>query len=223
MNVEALTFDAGGTLIEPWPSVGHVYAEVAARHGLRDVSVERLNHQFAAAWQEQKDFTYTRKAWAQIVDKAFRGLTDTPPGRTFFPEVYSQFGRPEAWRIFCDVGPTLEELASRGIKLGVISNWDERLRPLLQGLKLHDYFDTIIVSCETGFAKPSPVMFEQASEKLALRPEQILHIGDDLELDARGARRAGMRAVLLRRGKKAAAEQIQSLSDLLGFLDHKKS
>src|SRR5262249_44700851 len=50
-SVRAITFDVGGTLIQPWPSVGHIYAEVAAHHGRRDISVEALNRQFAAAWK----------------------------------------------------------------------------------------------------------------------------------------------------------------------------
>src|SRR5580700_10426449 len=46
LPIRAVTFDVGGTLIEPWPSVGRVYAEVAARHGL-EVAAEDLDRQFA--------------------------------------------------------------------------------------------------------------------------------------------------------------------------------
>ncbi len=42
-RIRAVTFDVGGTLIEPWPSVGHVYAEVAARHGVAAIDVATLN------------------------------------------------------------------------------------------------------------------------------------------------------------------------------------
>ena len=49
MNIKAVTFDAGGTLIKPWPSVGHVYAEAAAGHAR--IAPERLNERFAAVWQ----------------------------------------------------------------------------------------------------------------------------------------------------------------------------
>jgi phosphoglycolate phosphatase-like HAD superfamily hydrolase len=47
--IQAVTFDVGGTLIDPWPSVGHVYAAVAAEHGLTGVDPESLNVRFAAA------------------------------------------------------------------------------------------------------------------------------------------------------------------------------
>ena len=44
-TVEAITLDVGGTLIEPWPSVGHIYAEVAARHGVQ-AEPEELTRRF---------------------------------------------------------------------------------------------------------------------------------------------------------------------------------
>jgi putative hydrolase of the HAD superfamily len=132
-----------------------------------------------------------------------------------FADVYARFDEPEAWRVFSDVVPVLDALASHGVKLGVISNWDERLRPLLQRLKLADYFDAIIVSHEVGFPKPSTVIFQHAAEKLALPPEAILHVGDSLAMDAQGARAAGFQALELRRDAGAIApRQVNSLGAL---------
>src|SRR5687767_15570112 len=70
-QVRAVTFDVGGTLIAPWPSVGHVYSDVAARHGLRKLDIEKLNKQFAAAWESKTGFDYSRAAWAALVAKTF--------------------------------------------------------------------------------------------------------------------------------------------------------
>ncbi len=218
--IQAVTFDVGGTLIEPSPSVGHVYAQVAAGHGLIGLSVENLNERFRAAWGALKDFNYSRAEWARLVDETFRGLTTLPPSRTFFDDLYDRFAQPGAWRVFDDVLPTLDLLASRGLKLGVISNWDERVRPLLQQLRLADFFDVIVVSCEVGFPKPSPVIFQHATEKLALAPETILHVGDSVDTDLHGARAAGFQAVELRRaGAEPGEGQIRSLSDLEITLD----
>jgi putative hydrolase of the HAD superfamily len=214
-SVQAVTFDVGGTLIEPWPSVGHLYAEVAARHGWPGLSVEVLNRQFSAAWCALKDFNYSRSAWADLVAAAFRGLVDRPPGRAFFLELYDRFSEPDAWHIFDDVLPALDGLAARDLKLGVISNWDRRLRPLLRRLKLHDYFDVVVVSSDAGIPKPSPHIFEQAARKLALPPAAILHVGDSPEMDVEGARAAGMRAVLLRRKARVVGpDEIKTLRDL---------
>ena len=216
MKIAAVTFDVGGTLIQPWPSVGHVYAEVAVRHGARNIPAELLEARFKSAWCAQNDFAYTREAWAELVDQTFLGLCAKPPSQTFFPELYEHFAQPEAWRIFDDVLSTLEELATKGVRLGVISNWDERLRVLLRRLKLDGFFETIVVSCEVGFAKPSPVIFERAARTLGLPPESILHIGDSFEMDVQGARSAGLKALRLVRAARprSDAEAIHSLAGL---------
>jgi putative hydrolase of the HAD superfamily len=208
--IQAVTFDVGGTLIEPWPSVGHIYASVAERHGWPGLSVETLDRQFAGAWRALENFRYTREEWAALVDATFQGLVGTPPSRTFFPELYECFAEAEAWRVFEDVVPVLKALRARKLKLGVISNWDERLLPLLRRLKLHDYFDAVTVSCDVGFAKPSPVIFERAARELALPPGAILHVGDSAAMDVAGARGAGLRATRLQRGAAAAATRPDS-------------
>ena len=213
--IQAITFDVGGTLIEVWPSVGHVYAEVAARHGVNGLSPSVLNRRFAAAWRAASQFRHSRSDWAKLVDATFRGLTDQPPSQTFFAELYDRFAAPDTWRVFEDVVPVLEALAGRGFKLGVISNWDERLRPLLARLKLVRYFKAVIVSREVRAAKPSPVPFRHAVRRLGVPPEAILHVGDDVSMDVQGARAAGLSSILLnRRGGVARPDQINSLSEL---------
>jgi putative hydrolase of the HAD superfamily len=217
--IRAVTFDAGGTLIEPWPSVGHVYAEVAAKHGQPGISPEVLNRNFAEEWKKKRDFQHTEADWAGLVDSTFADLLESPPSRTFFPALYGRFAEPGAWRICDDVLPTLDELASRQLPLAVVSNWDERLRPLLERLRLNRYFDTIIVSCEVAFAKPSPVIFEVAAQRLGIPPENILHVGDSRAEDLDGARSAGFQALVIdRRSNDVDAGTIASLEDLASLL-----
>jgi putative hydrolase of the HAD superfamily len=198
-KIQAVTFDVGGTLIQPWPSVGHVYADVAARHGLKNLSPDRLNRNFVAAWRAKRNFHHTQQDWAAIVDRTFDGLCQPPPSRSFFPAIYQSFAEAAAWRLYDDAVPALEGLASRGLSLAIISNWDERLRPLLQQFRLDRYFETIVVSCEVGFAKPSGVIFEHASRRIGVPPAQILHVGDSIAEDVRGAEAAGFHSVLIDR------------------------
>lgn len=214
-EIKAVTFDVGGTLISPWPSVGHVYAEIAAQHGFSKISAEQLTERFQTAWRASKNFDYTRAGWEELVNETFRTLIPDSAKVTFFSELYDRFAQPGAWHVFEDVRPTLEKLASMEFRLGVISNWDERLRVLLRRLRLSHYFERIIVSCEVGFPKPSPVIFEHAASKLGVAPGQMLHVGDSPEMDFRGAKSAGLHAVLLRRNaQKAGADEIISLSEL---------
>jgi len=218
-EIRAITFDVGGTLITPWPSVGHVYAEVAAQNGHSGISAEVLNQQFAAAWNALEGFQHTRLEWAQLVDASFYGLLDPPPSGTFFSSLYDRFAKPDAWHVFRDVAPALAKLKSSGFRLGVISNWDDRLRPLLRALKLDSFFETIVVSCEAGFPKPSCRIYQRAAKELGLQPEQVLHIGDSLEMDFQGAKAAGLQALLLqRKPEHRGADVIGSLTELDSIL-----
>jgi putative hydrolase of the HAD superfamily len=211
-TIQAVSFDVGGTLIEPWPSVGHIYAEVAAKHGFAELAPETLNAAFKQAWKSCKNFDYTRSGWESLVQQTFGESVQSLP---FFPELYERFTEANAWRVFYDVLPTLETLASEQVRLIVISNWDERLRLLLQRLRLNSYFETLVISCEVGFPKPSPVIFEHAAAKLGLPPQAILHVGDSAEMDLRGACAAGFQAVQLRRGaKNLQSSEIASLLEL---------
>ena len=214
-GIQAVTFDVGGTLIQPWPSVGRVYAEVAEQHGVKNLSPEKLNKKFATAWRAKMNFQHTHEDWADLVDQTFAGLCEPRPSRTFFPAIYQRFAELSAWRMYDDVLPALDTLASKGIPLAVISNWDARLRPLLQQFRLDRYFEIIIVSCEVGFAKPSPVIFEHAAKKLGIAPEHIVHVGDSAKEDVAGATAAGVGALLIDRDKEAIeAGQISSLRQL---------
>lgn len=211
-SLKGITFDAAGTLLEPWPSVGAVYARVAEECGIGPVSPEQLNRRFGEVWKAKRGFDYSRDAWRRVVEKTFYGLAHTKPA--FFDHVYDEFALPHCWRVFEDVAPALQRCRERGLKLGVISNWDERLRPLLDQMGLAPYFDVIVVSFETGHHKPETELFARAAEGLQLPPASILHVGDSVEEDVRGASAAGFQSVLLdRRGYDKAA--IDSLAHLL--------
>lgn len=217
--IQAVCFDVGGTLLTPTPSVGEVYARVAARHGSTGLPPARLEQRFAEAWRKRRPFQHHREDWQRLVDDVFDGLVPEPPSRTFFEELYREFGFPRAWRVFDDVLPTLETLAAKGMDLAIVSNWDERLRPLLEGLRLDRYFNAVVISCEIGFVKPSPVIFEEALRRLGHPASAVLHVGDALHEDFAGAIGAGLRALHLRRDATARDLQIQSLTEIQTWIE----
>jgi putative hydrolase of the HAD superfamily len=214
-RIRAITFDVGGTLIEPYPSVGHIYAQVAAGNGYPDISPVKLNGRFAAACKARPKFQHSRAAWAELVDEVFCGMTLRKPSRTFFDELYDCFSQPKSWSLFKDVVPTLTALSSQKLKLAVISNWDERLRPLLRRLDLDRWFEVIVVSAEADCAKPDAAIFHRAAERLRLSPNAILHVGDDSDHDVHGAHAAGFNALLLRRSGKRRSRGVITCLDQL--------
>ena len=219
MTIRAITFDVGGTLIEPWPSVGHVYAQVAARFGVNGIAHEWLTQRFMEAWKARADFDYSQEGWFAIVRETFGAHASKLPPE-FFPAVFDRFAEADCWRIYDDVLPTLNALAEHRVKLGIISNWDSRLRPLLARLNLARHFTAIIVSCEVGASKPDPRLFEQAARSLGVMPTELLHVGDSHAVDVLGAERAGaMGRQVVRQEDINQPWQIAALLELLELSD----
>jgi putative hydrolase of the HAD superfamily len=215
--IQAVTFDVGNTLIKAWPSVGHVYAEIALRHGYVGVTPELLEARFRALWPQWLHLTETRSGWQQIVDQVFDGLGERPPSRSFFAELYERFAQADVWRIYDDVLPALDQLAAQGLRLAIVSNWDDRLRALLANLGLDVRFETIVVSCEVGHAKPHRAIFDEAARRLGLPAGRILHVGDSAEMDLHGARAAGFEAVqVFRAAGEPGPDYVQSLVEVAG-------
>lgn len=209
-RIAGVTFDVGSTLITANPSVGGVYARVCHAHGL-DLPVERCDTAFERAWAESTAATppgverYSsleggeRAWWARLVRRV---LLDCGIQASACPPVddfRDAFASPGSWRIFEEVAGTLEALRERGLRLGVLSNWDSRLPGLLEALGLSGWFETILCSALERLEKPDVRFFRKASESMGLPPSRILHVGDKVREDYRGALDAGMKAFWLRR------------------------
>lgn len=216
--IKAVTFDMGGTLVVPHPSVGEVYCRIARRHGVKGISPELLEQRFRQAWQAARSAPQRREDWETMVDGIFAGLCQPPPSQTFFGELYEEFRHARSWKLLPDVIPTLEALAGLGVDLGIVSNWDERLRPLLAELRLDRYFTCFAISCEAGFAKPSPVIFQEALRQLGCPAAAVLHVGDALREDFAGAMSAGLAALHLRRDAPSLDLQIRSLDEIVEWV-----
>ncbi len=79
-----------------------------------------------------------------------------------------------------------------GISVCVGSNFDGRLRGVVQGLpELGPWIDSLVISSEVGYRKPHPLFFQAACSHLGLPRGRVLCVGDDIENDVRGAIRAG--------------------------------
>ena len=125
--------------------------------------------------------------------------------------------------LFDDVLPSLADLKSRGLTLGVISNVDKDIAPLLDELGLSPFFTIAVTSQETGFTKPHPEIFLEALRRAELPAETAIFIGDQYQIDVLGAAAVGMKGVLLDRGgfSDAPAEcpRVKNLFQLSSLLD----
>lgn len=114
------------------------------------------------------------------------------------------------FRVFPEVISVLETFNARGVKMGVLSNWDFSLHPIFQSLQLSDYFSFILPSSQVGVQKPDARFFEHAlqlarKEYSGLQSHECFYVGDHYEGDVIGARNAGMIPVWLVRNERDLA------------------
>lgn len=219
--LRAVTFDVTHTLLQ-CPALGAQYAEVLARHGVR-VTPHEVEATIPLVWQElacsasparDRFAVHPRGAlgfWQHFVERTCLLLGASPPSRFATRELYDRFARAEAWQVEAGARATLGELKFRGLGLGVVSNWDERLPLLLERVGLAPFFDVVAVSSLVGVEKPHPGIFRFALERLGVAPEEALHVGDSQRDDVEGAEGAGMRALRL---DPAGGGDLASLAEL---------
>ena len=100
---------------------------------------------------------------------------------------------------FPDTVPALRALRAAGVKLVAASNWDVSLHEQLERTGLTPLLDGALSSAEVGAPKPDPEIFTRALALAGARPDEALHVGDDVEADVGGALAAGLEPVLIDR------------------------
>jgi len=107
---------------------------------------------------------------------------------------------------------TLEELYS-DYKIGLISNTGitpgRIIVKIFQEYDILQYFQVKIFSDEIGYYKPHPIIFNTALKKLECAPHNVIHIGDLLETDIKGAKDCNMYTIWFNDSKSAKLENIQ--------------
>ena len=215
--IRAILFDAAGTLFFLTKTVGEHYAYVGREVGL-DLDAQKLESAFHAAWQQmprRPAIDGPRKNddkgwWRELVGRVFDQVAPSVnelDRDNFFEVAYEHFAEPDVWELYPEVPDVLEELRSR-FQLAVISNFDGRLRFILQHLGISSYFSYIFISSELGADKPDPEIFRRALNLIDLNANEVLHVGDDPERDWKAAKEAGLIVFQLDRPK-------NSLRDLL--------
>lgn len=223
MSRPLISFDAAGTLIQVRQPVGDTYAAFARRHGVL-VESAALKQAFRHVWgtlpvpewpEGQCAPDDERGWWRQLVAAVFAHVLAEPLDDRvldpLFGELYHHFSLPEAWTVYDDVRPVLEELG-KDHQFCVLSNFDRRLRSLLAGHGLDRHFPHIILSSEVGVSKPHSRMFSTASLLTGVVAEESWHVGDDLRCDMEGAHNAGWQAFHVERpaqGLEGLAEKVR--------------
>jgi putative hydrolase of the HAD superfamily len=217
---KAIFFDAMGTLFYLTHSVGHHYALVARELGL-NFDAAKLDVAFVAAWnsmppraaiqgpRDNDDKDWWRDLVDRVLDQVAPNMNELDRDN-FFEIAYEHFAETGVWELYPEVVDVLDELRRR-FRFAVVSNFDGRLRIILERLGISKFFEQVFISSELGADKPDPEIFTRALKFMNLAPNEVLHVGDDPERDWTAATTAGLSIFKLERKK-------HSLRDLLQIL-----
>ena len=219
--IKAIFFDAVGTLFRLTNTVGDHYASVGRQVGL-NLDALTMERAFHTAWNQMPQRAAIdgprenddKDWWRELVDVV---LEQVAPSLSkldhdnFFEIAYEHFAEAGVWELYPEVRGVLEELQPRFL-LAVISNFDGRLRFILEHLGISKFFANVFVSSEVGADKPDPEIYRRAAKLMKLQPNEVLHVGDDPERDWEAATAAGLSVFQLDRKR-------NSLRDLPTFLE----
>ena len=218
--------DAAGTLITPSRPVADTYADIARGFGAAP-SVPAIAGAFGIAFANMPAMAFgaiesaalvaLEKSWwrrlvRQVMSQSATGVEDF---EAFFEALYGHYASPLSWRLYPEVTSVIESLTGSGYRLALVSNFDSRLIPILEGLGIHHRFDQVVYSTAAGYAKPDTRIFTRAASALGVENARAVHVGDSYEADYLGARTAGMQGLLLsRQGQRPQAVANDILTDL---------
>jgi putative hydrolase of the HAD superfamily len=202
----AVSFDAAGTLFHPAEPVGALYAMVAARHGVA-IDPGELQRRFRVAFASAPPLAFPTMSttelrarekdwWRMVVAHVFDGIPFAD-FTAYFDDLFAFFASPAAWRLDPDALPLLRMLRARSLTILVVSNFDARVRGIMDALGVSPLVDGVTLSSEAGAAKPDPAIFRTALAAAGLDAGRVVHVGDTVREDLRGARAAGMRVILV--------------------------
>ncbi|MEU6760674.1 HAD family hydrolase [Streptomyces sp. NPDC046685] len=205
MPIRAVLWDIDDTLFD--------YTGADAAGLARQLNAERLADRYGtpaqalALWREITDRHWARFAAGEGTFQGQRrdrvreflerpAMTDDEAD-TWFDQYVAHY--KTAWTVFPDVVPALDALAV-DYRHGVLSNSSTANQdPKLRDLGLRDRFEVLVCAVELGVSKPEAAAFLAACEALGLPPGEVAYVGDQPEIDARGARDAGLLAIWLDR------------------------
>ena len=231
-NVRAVFFDAGYTLLCMDPPQETIFLNVCSELGIQiDVArlpdaVRRANILLGPRAPASLPVPYSQvrvdRFWTDYNKELLAGCATTPDAPKLAESVYRRFSESLGWRIYDEVRPLLASLRSRGIALGVISNWTGDLEEVLQRIGLRAPFDSVLDSARFGHEKPHAEIFAEALRRTGVAARHAVHVGDSIELDVDGALAAGLGAVLLDREKRHTtfdrAPRVSRLDEIVDFL-----
>jgi putative hydrolase of the HAD superfamily len=202
-RLRAVFLDVGGTLLHEVRPRFALYADAARARGLALDDLAMLDHMRAAHGALPRvlrgAFRYSDPWFEAFIRAIFRERLGLPEAELprLTTELFAVFERADTFRVYPGARALVRSCRERGLKVGLISNWSARLPRVLAALGLGDAFDPVLCSACESLEKPDPELFRRALARAGVPAGAALHAGDDPSNDGRGAREAGLEAVLV--------------------------
>ena len=203
-----LILDSYGTLVEMDDFYGRLHRGFA-RLGVAASfeAVKAAAHREMRFYMKQARFAIDRASYEKIRLQCARemlaSLAEQNIEAPVSPEEVAQvLGESIVFKPLPGARETLAALKERGVRLGVVSNWDYRLAHALEEVRLLTFFDFVLSSAQAKSEKPAREIFEKGLEMARrfvpnLKARDCFYVGDHYEKDVLGARRAGMNPLWL--------------------------
>jgi putative hydrolase of the HAD superfamily len=160
-------------------------------------SIDRLRERrmaiHAARPELKHDFRTIRRLALQEVFRA-AGADDAQSAEIIEGSLDVYMNARQLVELYPEVRACLERLSAQ-YRIASLSNGNA----CLVQIGLDHLFHAMIAAHTHGTCKPEPAFFHLACRELGCAPEEVVHLGDDIELDVRGARAAGLHAVWINR------------------------
>ena len=201
-RTRAVFFDVDFTLIYPGPRFqASGYQDFCARHGIivDPVAFDRAVSD-AASGLDPHDDLYDAQLYVDYTMRIIEGMGGSGPAVEIAArEIYAEWAACHHFALYDDVPDVLREIHGAGIRIGLISNSHRCLSSFQAHFDLEGLFDVAVSSLEHGYMKPHRSIFEAALRAVQVDPADAVMVGDSLTQDVQGARRLGMRGVLVAR------------------------
>lgn len=198
-EIEVVTFDCYGTLVD-WEggAAGFLY-ELALRHGEPDPPPGPELRRRWEALQFELVTTGAYRPYKQVLAESLeRFLEERGASFDSVREGEALVRSMRSWQAFPDTAPALGRARSTGVRLVIVSNTDRDI--VSHTLKQLDVgFDDVVTAEDVGAYKPAEEVFRFVLERLGTPPERVLHTAFGFKYDIGPAARLGMRTAWVNR------------------------
>lgn len=180
-RIRAVVFDWRGTLVTELTPEGWV-REALRRIGLDDgdraVAAVLGSVRAAAGRPNRLQSPTGNTSYAAHRQTYYSVFADAGLGDELSDSLFDVDSDPAYNRIAIDTADTFGTLIQNGCKIGILSNIHFDIRPAFAAAGLLDSIDAFVLSGETGVQKPDPAIFRLALDRLGVRAEHALMVGD---------------------------------------------